>query len=117
MASSAEPAERSESDGEVRPLLGARPVVEELGDAADDGAELVVVESPDEDAAGMVAAGFCPLPQQRSEVAGVSGHQDAGLLGSDLEHLGVIKRAECRVGREAEDVVASGGERTADALG
>jgi hypothetical protein len=41
--------------------LGA--VVQELGGTLDDGAELVVAECPDQNAAGVVMATFAPLPQ------------------------------------------------------
>ena len=41
----------SEGDREVLPLVGVRPVVEQVGDAPDDRSELVVSERPDEDAA------------------------------------------------------------------
>lgn len=98
-------------------MLGDRAGVEEPGDAADDGAELVVTEAPDEDAASVMAVGFGPLPQQWREVPGVSGHQDAGLLGGELEHLRVIQRAESCISRKADHVVAASGEPGADALG
>ena len=77
----------------------------------------MVAEGPDEDAAGVVAAGLGPLPQQRREVPGVASDQDAGLLGGQLEHGGVIERAERRISREAEHIVAPVGEGTTDTLG
>lgn len=107
----------SEGGGEVQPVLGLGVFVEAPGDAADDRCELVVVKCPDEDAASVVAVGLGPLPQQRREVPGVAGHQDAGLLGGQREHLRVIQCAERGVRCQAEHVVASFRERAADALG
>ena len=98
-------------------MLGVGPVVEQPGDAADDRSELVVGERPDQDAAGVMAVRLGPLSKQRREVAGVACHEDPSLLGGELEDLRVIQRAERRVGREAEHVVAALGEWSADALG
>ena len=65
----------------------------------------------------MVAVRLGPRSKERREVTGVACHQDASLLGGELEHLRVIERSERRVGCQAEHVVAALGERSADALG
>ena len=95
----------SQSDREVPPVRGVGTFGQEPGNASDDWAELVMPERPDQDAAGVVATGFGPLAQQWSEITGVARDEDAVLFGGEFQYLGIVERAEGRVGREAENVV------------
>lgn len=70
------------------PSVCVRPLVEQARNAADDVAELVVRQSPDEDAPVVVAIALGPLSQQRHEVARVPGDEDPSLLGSEGETSG-----------------------------
>lgn len=81
-------------------------ISQESADPADDRPELMVTERPDQDAAGVVTVLLAPRPQQGSEVTGIAGDEDTVLLGRELQHLRIVECAECRVGREAENVVA-----------
>ena len=56
------PSVESQCDGEIAPLIRIGTIAQELGDAGDDGAELVVAERPDEDAAGVMPARLGPFP-------------------------------------------------------
>jgi hypothetical protein len=58
----------SERESEVDPLIGIEPIAKQLCDAVGDGGELVMVEGPDQNAAGVVAVRFGPFSQQRGEV-------------------------------------------------
>ncbi len=98
---------RSQSDGEIPPLLGLGTISQLASHALDDGTELMMAERPDHDAAGMVAARLRPFPQQRCEVTSVARHEDPILLGGELQHLRIVERAEGSVGREAQHVVTS----------
>ena len=61
----------------VAPVLRPWPLPEQPLDAADDRAELMVAERPDEDATGVFAPSLGPLAEDRREVAAVPGHEDA----------------------------------------
>lgn len=107
-------ADCSERDGEISPLVRVGIFTQESRDAGDDRSELVVSERPDQDAAGVMTAVFAPFPQQRGEVAGVAGKEYAILAGSQFQYLRIVERTECRVGREAQNVVTVFVERRTD---
>lgn len=93
------------------PLLRIGTANEQPGYPLDDGAELVVGQGPDEDAAGVVPVCLGPLSQQRCEVASVACHQDAFLLGCQSQHLWIIQATQGGVGGQAENIVPALFER------
>lgn len=97
-------------------MLGVGTISEELCHAVDDGGELVVVERPDQDAAGVAAIGFGPLSEQGSEIPRVAGDQDAILLSREFEDLRIIESPQRSIGGQAQDVVAALFEGGPDAL-
>lgn len=107
------------SDGKrhFAPVLSGRSLHHEAFHAGHDLSEAAVVERPDQDAAGVGAAGLRPLTEGRREVAAVACHQHPTLAGRQGHHVRVIKPLERRLGGERPHVVPGRPEGLADPAG
>lgn len=72
--------------------------------------------APDENAAGVVAATFGPLPQDGHEVPRVAGYDYPLVSSRELEHLRIVQGAQNGIGREAHNVMTSAGQDGPDPL-
>lgn len=83
-----------------------RAIGQQTPDPSDDRGELLMVESPDEDAASMQPTLVCPLAEQWSKVFAVSSDQDSLVARGEGENVSIFQPFELGMVAERGNVVA-----------
>jgi hypothetical protein len=103
-----------DGDGDVAPVRPNRPFGHETFECANDGAEFVMLERPDQDAARMATSCLGPLAHDGRKVATVPRDEDPSFGGCQREHVEVIQTLVLRMFGEREYVVPAIAKKSGD---